>query len=103
MIAPIAYSRRGSASVGYIGAGWPFGKIEVSSGCVTVRALWKSRTLTLDQVKRVETLGLLDNGPGVRLWFRDPDAREDEFVDFVPWSDNDGILAALSDAGFRIS
>ncbi|HTU65866.1 MAG TPA: hypothetical protein VMF52_07950 [Steroidobacteraceae bacterium] len=99
---PIRYSRRGGACIGGFNGTWPFGKIEIREGAVTVRLLGARRTLTVAEVLRVEPLGFLagDDGPGVRIFCRGK--FWDESVDFYSLSARDEVLAELKIAGFNV-
>jgi hypothetical protein len=100
--APIGYSRRGGASIGWRTGSWPFGKIEISPGSVTISVLGKSRTLRVAEVLRVESFGFLtaEEGPGVRIFFRGQ--HWEEFVDFYSFFGRDDVLDELKKAGFNV-
>jgi len=98
----IRYSRRGGAQIGVMNATWPFGKIEISEGSVTVRLLGKARTLSVAEVLRVEPIGVLvaEDGPGVRIFFRGQ--HWEEFVDFYTMIGQGDVLDELKSAGFNV-
>ena len=103
METPYRYSRRGGASVGSTYASWPFGKIEITPGAVTVSVMGKSRTLRVAEVLRVEPLGhfsSMGGGPGVRLFFRGQ--HWEEHVDFNSMGAWREVLAELQYAGFNV-
>lgn len=102
MSSPISYSQRGGAAIGSRSASWPFGKIEISPGSVTVSVLGKAKTLGVAEVIRVESLGLLrtEEGPGVRIFFRGQ--HWEEFVDFYSFSGWGDVLDELKNAGFNV-
>lgn len=96
-------SWRGGAAIGALHATWPFGKIEIVDGSVTVRVLCRSRTLSVAEVLRVESLGFFgggEDGPGVRVFFRGK--HWEEHVDFYSSTAPQAILADLKQAGFNV-
>jgi hypothetical protein len=96
-------SWRGGAAIGALHATWPFGKIGIVDGSVTVRVLRRSRTLSVAEVLRVESLGLFSEGeygPGVRVFFRGK--HWEEHVDFYSTTARQEILAELKLAGFKV-
>jgi len=100
---PVSYSRRGGAKVGAVSATWPFGKIEVANGAVTVSVMGRRRTLTVAKVLRAEPLGFFSNssdGPGVRIFFRGQ--HWEEYVDFYSSSGWREAFAELRVAGFNV-
>jgi hypothetical protein len=99
---PAGYSRRGGARVGYRSGSWPFGKIEIAGGFVTVSVLGGRRTLGVADVLRVEPLGAFstDGGPGVRIFFRGK--HWEEHVDFYSMTGRAEIMAELRAAGFNV-
>jgi len=101
METPAGYSRRGGAHVGYRSGTWPFGKIEIAGGTVTVSVLGGRRTLSVADVLRVEPLGAFstDGGPGVRIFFRGE--HWEEHVDFYSMTARAEIIAKLRAAGFN--
>jgi hypothetical protein len=100
----VYYSRRGGASVGARYGTWPFGKIEISDGSVTVR-VWpgSSRTLGVADVLRVESVSAFStssDGAGVRIYFRGK--HWEEYVDFYSVFAQREVLVALVNAGFNV-
>lgn len=70
---------------------------------MTVHVLWRSRTLSVAEVLRVESLGLFSEGeygPGVRAFFRGK--HWEEHVDFYSTIARQEILAELRQAGFYV-
>jgi hypothetical protein len=103
-VSSIYYSRRGGAFVGAAYGTWPFGKIEIADGSVTVRVWpWTRRTLGVAEVLRVESVGHFStgsNGAGVRIYFRGK--HWEEYVDFYSGSAQREVLVALVNAGFNV-
>jgi hypothetical protein len=100
---PHSYSRRGGARVGSLEASWPFGRIEIARGRVTVAVMGRRRTLSVAEVLRVEPVGWFTRqggGPGVRIFFRG--AHWEEYVDFYSMSAWREVLAELKQAGFNV-
>jgi hypothetical protein len=99
---PISYSRRGGAQVGGLRGSWPFGKIDIANGAVTVSVMGRSRTLTVAEVLRAEPLGFFKSGggAGVRIFFRGQ--HWEEYVDFHSMSAWREVLAELKYHGFTV-
>ena len=103
MDAPFTWSRRGGAKVGSLEATWPFGRIEIANGSVTVRVMGRRKTLSVAEVLRVEPLGFFStsgDGPGVRIFFRAQ--HWEEYVDFYSIGGWREALDALKFAGFNV-
>ena len=102
MDSPVYYSRRGGAKVGSLSATWPFGRIEISQGSVTVRVMGAAKALSVAEVLRVQPLGFFatDGDAGVRIFFRGK--HWEEYVDFYSMSARREVLAELRQAGFNV-
>jgi hypothetical protein len=98
----MSYSRRGGAAIGGLQGSWPFGKIEIADGAVTVSVMGRRRTLTVAEVLRVEPLGFFSPGgsTGVRIFFRGQ--HWDDYVDFYSLSAWREVLAELKHHGFTV-